>query len=411
MPKKTIDQLDVRGKRVLMRVDFNVPLSDETPRKITDDRRIVLALPTIQSVVNRGGKLVLMSHLGRPEGKGYEESESLKPAADRLAELMQGGAGAKVSFPDNDPVGPKAADAIANMKDGEIVVLENLRFARGEKKGDAAFAQKLAAFGDIYCNDAFGTAHRNDASMYAVPKVMKEAVPPKPCVAGLLMQKELKYLSEAIEKAKSPFVAVLGGAKVSDKLTAIRNLMNRVDTILVGGAMAYTFLRTLGHRTGSSLVQEDMLSQARSILDAAGASKTDLILPKDHVCAKQISKMSPVQVFGENIDDGWMGLDIGPQTMAQFSKLLAEAKTIVWNGPMGVFETEPFDVGTRQVAEAIAKATAAGAVSIVGGGDSAAAVEQFGMADRFSHVSTGGGASLEMLEGKKFDSVALLDEA
>ena len=402
MPKKTIDQIDVRSKRVLTRVDFNVPLDDSG--NITDDRRIQQSLPTIQSILKRGGKLILMSHLGRPEGKGYEPSESLKPAADRLATLLPG---VKVSFPGNDCIGAEAAKAVSAMNDGEVVVLENLRFHKAEKTGDADFAAKLASFGDIYCNDAFGTAHRNDASMYAVPVAMKG----KPRVVGLLMQKELKYLSESIANAKKPFVAILGGAKVSDKLGAIRNLMGKVDTILVGGAMAYTFLKALGQDVGGSLVETRMLNDARSIIDAAGASRTDLVLPVDHVCGTQISRFSPVEVQEGGIPAGWMGLDIGPKTTTTFSQKIAAAKTVVWNGPMGVFETPPFDVGTRQIAQAVAKATRGGAVSIVGGGDTAAAVEAFGLAEQCSHVSTGGGASLEMLEGKSFDSLSVLDDA
>ncbi len=402
MAKKTIEQVDVASKRVLMRVDFNVPLDDQG--KITDDRRIQQALPSIRSVIDRKGKLILMSHLGRPEGKGYEPQFSLKPAADRLRELL---GGVKVIFPGNDCIGPEAAAAVEAMNDGEVVLLENLRFHQGEKKGDSAFAAKLAAYGDIYCNDAFGTAHRNDASMLAVPQAMQG----KPRVAGLLLQKELAYLSDTINNAAKPFVAVLGGAKVSDKLGALRNLMGKVDTILVGGAMAYTFLKALGYEVGSSLVQGGMLKQAQEILDLAAASRTDLILPQDHVCGKQISHMTPVEVHEETIPQGWMGLDIGPKSTTQFAQKLLEAKTIVWNGPMGVFETQPFDVGTKQVAQAIATATSRGAVSVVGGGDTAAAVEAFGMADQFSHISTGGGASLEMLEGKSFDSVAVLDDA
>jgi phosphoglycerate kinase len=410
MSKKTIDQIEVRGQRVLMRVDFNVPLDESAPPKITDDRRIQQALPSIRSVIDRGGRLILISHVGRPEGKGYEAADSLKPAADRLAELLKG---RKVSFPSNDCTDDQARAAVASLKDGEIVVLENLRFHKGEKKGDEGFAGKIAAYGDIYCNDAFGTAHRNDASMYAVPKIMKAVG--KKCVAGLLMQKELAFLAEAIAggAAKKPFVAVLGGAKVSDKLGAIRNLMGKVDTIIIGGAMAYTFLRAMGQRTGSSLVQEDMLGEAKAILDAANgrATKTAIMLPVDHVCAQKIAGDAATKICGDNIDDGWMGLDIGPKTAVAYAAKLATAKTIVWNGPMGVFETPPFDAGTRAAANAMAQATKSGAVSIVGGGDSAAAVEQFGLAEDFSHVSTGGGASLEMLEGKKFDSVGLLDEA
>lgn len=402
MAKKTIDQVDVRSKRVLMRVDFNVPLDDSG--RITDDRRIRQSLPSIKSVIDRRGRLVLMSHLGRPEGKGFDPAESLKPTADRLSQLLPG---VKVMFPGNDCIGTESAKAISAMNEGEIVVLENLRFHKGEKKGDPDFAAKLASFGDIYCNDAFGTAHRNDASMFAVPKAMAG----KPRVAGLLLQKELKYLSDAIIHAQHPFVAVLGGAKISDKLGAIRNLMGKVDTILIGGAMAYTFLKALGQEVGSSLLQSDILDEASSILQAAAASNTDLLLPEDHVCGKQVSQHTPVQVFEEGIPEGWMGLDIGPKTMARYSQILNGARTVVWNGPMGVFETPPFDVGTQQIAMAITKATKAGATSIVGGGDSAAAIEHFGMADQFSHVSTGGGASLEMLQGKKFDSVAVLDDA
>lgn len=422
MPKQTIDKIDVRGKRVLMRVDFNVPLDESTlpaPPKITDDRRIQQALPSIRSVVERGGRLILMSHLGRPEGKGFEQAFSLKPAAERLCELLNAPDAAssgqaksgpiQVGFPGEDCIGPVASIIVETLRDGEIIVLENLRFHKAEKKGDENFAAKLASFGDIYCNDAFGTAHRNDASMYAVPKIMKAGG--KKCVAGLLLQKELKFLSEAIAQAKKPFVAVLGGAKVSDKLGAIRNLMGKVDTIIIGGAMAYTFLRALGQRTGSSLVQDDMLGEAKTILEAAKSSKTEIMLPVDHVCAQKIAGDAATKVCGDSIDDGWMGLDIGPRTAAAYAAKLAAAKTIVWNGPMGVFETPPFDAGTKAAAQAMAKATKAGAVSIVGGGDSAAAVEEFGLADAFSHVSTGGGASLEMLEGKKFDSVGLLDEA
>jgi phosphoglycerate kinase len=402
MAKQTIDKVNVAGKRVLMRVDFNVPLDDGGA--ITDDRRIREALPSIKSVIERGGRLILISHLGRPEGKGSEPQYSLKPAADRLQELL---GGTPVHFVPDDCVGPAAAAAVQNLNDGEVLVLDNLRFKAGEKNGDGTFASKLAAFGDIYCNEAFGTSHRNDASMYALPKAMGD----KPRVAGLLLRRELEFLSDAINSARPPFVAVLGGAKVSDKLGAISNLMGKVDTILIGGAMAYTFLKALGHDIGSSLVQVGMLDKARRILDEAAASKTDLLLPKDHVCGRQITRMTPMQVTEGSIPQGWMGLDIGPKTTAQYSEVLRSAMTIVWNGPMGVFEVDPFDKGTRQVAEAIAKATSKGATSVIGGGDTAAAVHVFGLDDAFSHVSTGGGASLELLEGKAFDSVGLLDEA
>ncbi len=401
MGRLTIDKVDVKGKRVLMRVDFNVPLDDHGV--ITDDRRIRLALPSIKNVIDRGGKLILMSHLGRPEGKGFEPDGSLKPAADRLRELLPG---VKVTLAGKDPVDAEAQAAVQSMNDGEIVLLENVRFNAGEKKGDAAYAQKLASFGDIYCNDAFGTAHRNDGSMYAVPKAMEG----KPRVAGLLLERELKYLSDTLANPARPFVAVLGGAKVSDKLGALSNLMGKVNTILVGGAMAYTFLRALEHTVGNSLVQLGLLEKAKEIIDDAAASHTDLVLPVDHVCGKQLTHMTPVKVTqNADIEEGWMGLDIGPKTADKFSEIILGAKTIVWNGPVGAFEVEPFRVGTKLIAEAIAAATARGAISIVGGGDTAAAVESFGLADQMSHVSTGGGASLEMLEGKKFDSVELLD--
>jgi phosphoglycerate kinase len=402
MAKKTIEQVDVASKRVLMRVDFNVPLDDDG--KITDDRRIRMALPSIKSVIDRGGKLILISHLGRPKGEGYEPEFSLKPAADRLAELLPG---VKVTFVGEDCVGKPATDAVAALGAGEVLLLENLRFHKAEKKGDPAYAAKLAAYGDIYCNNAFGTAHRNDASMFAVPQAMAG----KPRVAGDLLQTELKYLSEAIDRAEKPFVAILGGAKVSDKLGAIRNLAGRVNEILVGGAMAYTFLKARGVDVGSSLVQEDMLEQALIMLKEAEAGSTRVLLPVDHICGQEISSTSPMAEYVGAIPAGWMGLDIGTKTAASYANLISQARTIVWNGPMGVFETPPFDMGTRVVAAAIAEATSRGAVSIIGGGDSAAAIEAFGLGDKVSHVSTGGGASLEMLEGKSFDSVAILDKA
>jgi phosphoglycerate kinase len=383
-------------------VDFNVPLDDN--QNITDDRRIRLALPTIRSVVDRGGRLVLMSHLGRPKGQGPEPKLSLEPAADRLRHLLDG---VSVTFVPGDCAGPKAADAVRSLADGQIVLLDNLRFAAGEKKGDAAFAQALAAYGDVYCHEAFGTAHRTDASVVGVPQAMAG----KPKVAGLLLQKELHYLAGALADPKRPFVAVLGGAKVSDKLGAVQNLMGSVDTILVGGAMAYTYLEALGHEMGKSLVERDMLETAKEIIDAAAASPTDMILPHDHICGKEMTHVTPVKVFEKSIESGWMGLDLGPRTVAQYVEIVHEAGTIVWNGPVGVFETPPFDVGSRLIASAMAGATGLGAVTIVGGGDTAASVDAFGLSGRFSHVSTGGGASLQMLEGRAFESVGLLDDA
>lgn len=404
MSRKTIAQTDVSGKRVLTRVDFNVPLEGG---KITDDRRIRMAVPTIKSIIDRGGKAILISHLGRPEGVGYEESESLKPCAARLSELL----GKPVAFPSNDPTDAAAAEAVRSMKSGDVVLLDNLRFNKGEKKGDAAFASKLAALGDIYCNDAFGTAHREDASMYAVPMAMAG----KPRVVGLLMEKELKYLAGALAKPAEPYVVIMGGAKVSDKLPMIHEVLKKADTILVGGAMAYTFLKAAGKKVGASRVEEEMLGEAKKIIDEALKLKCDLVLPQDHVCSTQFAEKSgDIETFTTDagIKDGYMGLDIGPKTQTDFSLRIRKAKTIVFNGPMGVFEWAPFKIGTMTVANAIVHATEKnGATSIVGGGDSAAAVEMFGLADKFSHVSTGGGASLEMLAGKAFKTVDLLDKA
>jgi phosphoglycerate kinase len=400
MPKKTIQAVEVSGKRVLIRVDFNVPIESGA---IGDDRRIRAALPTIRSVIDRGGRAILCSHLGRPEGTGYQADDSLAPCAARLAELL----GKPVAFPSRDCVDSAAAAAVAAMKNGDVLLLENLRFHKGEKKGDAAFAAKLAAYADVYVNDAFGTCHRPDASMVAVPKAVAG-----PKVSGFLVEKEIKYLSEVIARPAKPFVVVLGGAKVSDKLAAIENLLPKASALLVGGAMAYTFLAAMGKSVGASKVETDRLADARRALELAAGLKADLHLPVDHVCATEFSeKPGTIKGFEGAIPEGFMGLDIGPKTQAHYGQVLRNAKTIVWNGPMGVFEWAPFEVGTRQVALAIAAATQAGAVSVVGGGDSAAAIEKFDLAAKVSHVSTGGGASLEMLEGKAFESVDLLDEA
>lgn len=403
MAKKNITQAEVSGKRVLIRVDFNVPIEGGV---IGDDRRIREAVPTIKSVVDRGGAAVLMSHLGRPEGKGFEAEYTLKPVAARLSELL----GKPVQFPSNDLTDAAAEAAAKGAKGGEVVLLENVRFAKGEKKGEAAYAEKLAGYGDMYCNDAFGTAHREDGSMFAVPKAMKTQG--KSCVAGLLLQKELKYLGDALRTPVKPFVVVLGGAKVSDKISLIENLLPRASAIIVGGAMAYTFLKALGRKVGSSRVEESHLEHAKKMLDQAANLKCDLHLPVDHVCATEFTETGgSVEIFGEVIKDGFMGLDIGPKTQGNYATVLRAAKTIVWNGPMGVFEWPLFRTGTQVVANAIVEATGKGATSIVGGGDSAAAAEEFGLASKFSHVSTGGGASLEMLAGKPFTTVALLDEA
>ena len=397
MPKMTIADADVVGKRVLMRVDFNVPLKDG---QITDDRRIRMALPSINSVLDGGGSLVLMSHLGRPKGDGPEPAFSLKPTADRLGELLR----MEVQFA-TDTIGEDARVKALALESGQVLVLENLRFTKAEKKGDSDFAQTLAGFGDIYCNDAFGTCHREHASMVAVPQAMKQAG--KPAVSGFLVEKEIKYLTETIAEPKRPFVAILGGAKVSDKITVIDNLLDICDKVLIGGAMAYTFFLAQGKKVGGSLVEKDRVADAKRML-AAGTDK--LLLPVDTHCGDAFTGDCNKQMVDGDIPDGYEGLDIGPKTIELFCDAVKDAGTIVWNGPMGVFEMPPFDAGTKAVAQAIATASEGGATSIIGGGDSAAAVEQLGFADKVSHVSTGGGASLEMLEGKKFTSVELLND-
>lgn len=401
MPKQNISSVDVSGKRVLIRVDFNVPLKDG---KITDDTRIRAALPTIKNVIERGGRAVCMSHLGRPGGEGHEPALSLAPVAERLGELL----GQAVAFPSTDCTDAATAEAVNAMTDGQVAVLENLRFHKGEKKGDAVFAAKLSELGDVYVNDAFGTCHREDASMVAVPRAMGDA----PKVVGFLVEKEIKYLDEKLGEPARPFVVVLGGAKVSDKLPAITNLLDKADHILIGGAMAYTFIKALGHNVGDSRVEADRVDDAKKMIDHAANHHVDLHLPTDHVCSTQFEEsMGDIEVFEDEIKDGFMGLDIGPKTQGHYAGVIRGAKTVVWNGPMGVFEWRPFRVGTKTIADAMAQATAQGATTIVGGGDSAAAAEEFGVADKLSHVSTGGGASLAMLEGKSFAAVELLDDA
>jgi phosphoglycerate kinase len=401
MPKKTIAQTDVAGRTVLVRVDFNVPLDNGS---ITDDRRIRAALTTIESIVSRGGRAVLMSHLGRPGGTGYEAAHSLKPAADRLSEIL----GKPVAFPSQDCTDDATHAAVRAMSDGDVLLLENLRFHSAEKKGDADFAELLARYADVYVNDAFGTCHRAHASMVAVPQLLSG----KPRVSGFLVEKEIKFLSETLAKPEAPFTVILGGAKVSDKLPAIHNLLPKADHILIGGAMAYTFVKALGHEVGDSRVEADKVADAKAIIDKAATSSVELHLPTDHICSTQFSETSgDLKTFVDHIEPGYMGLDIGPVTQAHYAQTIRTSRTVVWNGPMGVFEWAPFRVGTRTVADACAQATEKGATTIVGGGDSAAAAEQFGVAGKLTHVSTGGGASLEMLEGKTFEAVELLDEA
>jgi phosphoglycerate kinase len=406
MHKKRIESIPVAGRKVFIRVDFNVPMDGGV---ISDDRRIRASLPTIRSVLSRGGRVVLASHLGRPEGKGFEAEFSLAPVAKRLAELLGADAPHGVAFPSNDCVDDAARSAVAAMPERGVVLLENLRFAKGEKKGDPAFAEKLASLCDIYVNDAFGTSHRADASMHALPMAMGAKGAPR--VAGHLLAAELEYLYGRIAAAERPFTAILGGAKVSDKILAIENLMAKVDRIIVGGAMAYTFLRARGVATGGSLVEADRVDLAREILAKAEARGCAFLLPDDHVCGREFKAGTETMVAKGPIPDGWMGLDIGPATSARFADAIRTSRTVVWNGPMGVFEMPPFDAGTRAVADAVVAATRAGAVTIAGGGDTAAAVEEFGVAERLSHVSTGGGASLEVLEGKHLVCLDALDDA
>lgn len=394
MAKKTISQLDVKGKRVLVRVDFNVPL--DGAGKITDDRRIVSALPTIENIIKRGGKAVLMSHLGRPKS-GPEAKFSLQPAAAHLGVLLK--KNVKLA---PDCVGPAAEAMVAQMADGDVVVLENTRFHKGEEKNDPAFAAQLAKLGDLYCNDAFGTAHRQHASTYGVAEILGSGKR----VIGFLIEKELKFLGEALDHPNRPFIAILGGAKVSDKIAVIENLLRKADTILIGGAMAYTFFLAQGKQIGKSLAERDKVNLAADLL-AKGEGK--LVLPMDTVVASEISDTAVTAVVEGKIPDDKEGLDIGPKTIADYKNRIRSARTVVWNGPMGVFEKKPFQAGTRAVAESLAEITGHGATTIIGGGDSAAAIEQFGLAAKVSHVSTGGGASLEFMEGRGFPCIDILD--
>jgi 3-phosphoglycerate kinase len=389
--RRTIDDLDISSKRVLVRVDFNVPLKDGA---VADDLRIRRSLPTIKEILDSGGSVILMSHLGRPKGKVKPEL-SLAPVAKRLSELL----GRDVRLL-GDCVGNEVEAAVEAMKPGDVVLLENLRFHPEEKAGDKEFAGKLASLADVYVGDAFGTCHRAHASVAVVPRFL-------PSGAGYLLEKEIKFLGEALADPKRPYVAVLGGVKVADKIPVVTNLLDKVDMLIIGGAIAHTFLAASGVKTGASHVEEDMLATAKEILTAAESKGKEILLPNDHVVAEKIEPGIPTRVVSGGIPDGLMGLDIGPETAARFAEKLASAGTVVWNGPMGVFEIEEFASGTRAVAEALA---ASGAVSVIGGGDNAAAIEAFGLADKITHVSTGGGASLEFIEGKELPGIAALPE-
>lgn len=398
MKKLSLDHLDARGRKVLMRVDFNVPF-DKSGR-ITDDTRITAALPSIRKVIDGGGAVVLMSHLGRPKGEVMPEY-SLRPVADRLAQLID----APVKFA-ADTVGQDATARARDLKPGEVLLLENLRFNAGETKNDATFARALAALGDAYVNDAFGSAHRAHASTEGIARCFDRAY------AGLLMQAEVDHLGDLLDAPQRPFVAVLGGAKVDSKVDVIRNLLQQVDTLLLGGGMIFTFFKSMGYNIGASLLDEPSLPAATEILALAKSSRGRLILPQDVVISTDFSDAGERRtVLVTDIPDGWQGLDIGPATVSRFAAELAGARSIFWNGPMGVFEIPAFAAGTRAVGEAIAGATDRGARSVVGGGDSVAALHQLGLADRITHVSTGGGASLEFMAGLQLPGVAALTDS
>jgi len=416
MDKKTLRDVDLKGKRVVMRVDFNVPIKEGV---IKDDTRIQGALASINYVLDNGGSLVLMSHLGRPAEKGYEADFSLKPVAEYLAKVL----GKPVAFAADCA---NADKEVAAMKPGDVLMLENTRFyaeeqGKAKKKDDMTeeeyqakkaamkekqlkLAAKLASYGDIYCNDAFGTAHRAHASTAVITKFLK------PAVAGFLMEKEIAYLGSAVEKPIRPFVAILGGAKVSDKLAVVSNLLTKVDTLIIGGGMAYTFLKAQGHDVGNSLCELDQLDYANEMIAKAKELKVNFLLPVDNVAADKFDAEANTRIVGNDIEAGWMALDIGPKTTELYAEAIRKAKTVVWNGPMGCFEMAKFANGTLGVCKAVAEVKAKGGVSIIGGGDSVSAVNKSGLADRMSHISTGGGASLEYLEGKALPGVVALTD-
>ena len=391
--KKTIEDIDVQNKRVLVRCDFNVPLNEAG--EITDDKRIRESLPTIKYLLGKGAKVILCSHMGRPKGE-FNMKYSLAPVAARLSELL----GFEVKLA-KDVVGPSAKELAASCESGKAVLIENVRFHKEEEKNDPAFAKELASLAEVYVNDAFGTSHRAHASTAGVADYL-------PAACGYLIQKEIDVMGKALADPKRPFVAILGGAKVSDKIGVISNLIGKVDTLIIGGAMAYTFAKAQGGKTGISRVEEDKVDLAKEILEKAEKAGVKLLLPVDTACAKEFDANAEITVCEENnIADDLMGLDIGPKTIDLFCEAIKNAGTVVWNGPMGVFEFPRFAVGTKAVAKAVAESNA---ISIIGGGDSAAAVEQLGYADKMTHISTGGGASLEFLEGKELPGIMALND-
>lgn len=397
MNKKMIDDIELKGKRVLVRVDFNVPLDENL--NITDDIRITSALPTIKKIMAEGGKVILMSHLGRPKGQPNPKY-SLKPAAVRLSELL----GVEVKMA-SDCVGEEVKALVNGLKDGEVCLLENLRYHAEEEKNVPEFAAQLAELGDVYVNDAFGSAHRAHASTEGVTKYITT------CVSGYLMKKELDYLGNAVANPKRPFTAILGGAKISGKIDVINNLVSKVDNLIIGGGMAYTFYKAMGHEVGTSLLEAEKVDLAKEILESVPKSGVNFMLPKDVVVAPEFNNDSPSEVVGiDGIPADKMGLDIGPATIEAFKKVILESKTILWNGPMGVFEMDNFAKGTNAIAMALVEATENGAITIIGGGDSASAIKKAGVEEKVTHVSTGGGASLEFLEGKVLPGVAALND-
>ena len=391
--KKSVEDINVSGKKVLVRCDFNVPL--DANLKITDENRIVGALPTIKYLIEHNAKVILCSHLGRPKG-GFEEKFSLKPIAVRLSELL----GKQVKMA-KDVIGEDAKAIASALNDGEVMLIENVRFHKEEEKNDPAFAKQLASLAEIYVNDAFGTAHRAHASTEGVSKYL-------PSVCGFLIQKEIAIMGKALSNPVRPFIAILGGAKVSDKIGVINNLLDKVDILIIGGAMAYTFLKAKGGRIGNSLCEEDKLDLARELMEKAKAKCVKLLLPVDNVVADRFASDANLKhTNSEAVDEGWQGLDIGDRTIEIFKDAVKDAGTVIWNGPMGVCEFPRFAIGTQEVAKAVA---ASGAISIIGGGDSAAAIEQLGFAHKMTHISTGGGASLEFLEGIELPGIACLQD-